>query len=51
MDGKQRIRNAQKAAGAGGGFILSSGCDVGLETPYENPDAISAAARETPAAA
>ena len=47
----QKSVKAIKAAGAGGGFILGSGCDVASETPYENLDAMVAAARETPAAA
>jgi uroporphyrinogen decarboxylase len=47
----QNSVEAIKAAGAGGGFVPGSGRGVGLETPYENQDAMVAAARETPAAA
>lgn len=34
------------AAGAGGGFILSPGCEVPRDTPPENMDAMVRAARE-----
>jgi uroporphyrinogen-III decarboxylase len=36
-----------RSAGAGGGLILSSGCDVSPGTPYENLDAMMSAARDT----
>jgi MtaA/CmuA family methyltransferase len=38
-----------RAVGPGGGFILGSGCDVALTTPFENLDAMMAAAKETTA--
>ncbi|MFC1692965.1 uroporphyrinogen decarboxylase family protein [Candidatus Latescibacterota bacterium] len=36
-----------KTAGAGGGIILGSGCDVPVPTPYENVDAITQASKDT----
>lgn len=36
-----------RAAGSGGGLILSSGCDVSPGTPYENLDAMMSAAKKT----
>jgi uroporphyrinogen decarboxylase len=36
-----------RSAGAGGGLILSSGCDVSPGTPYENLDAMMSAAKDT----
>jgi uroporphyrinogen decarboxylase len=44
----QKSVEAIKAAGAGGGYILGSGCDVAAGTPYENLEAMMAAANETP---
>jgi uroporphyrinogen decarboxylase len=38
-----------RAAGAGGGLILGSGCDVAPVTPFENLDAMMAAAKDTAA--
>jgi uroporphyrinogen decarboxylase len=38
---------AIRAAGAGGGFLLGSGCDVSPGTPPENLDAMMEAARAT----
>jgi uroporphyrinogen decarboxylase len=35
-----------RAAAAGGGLILGSGCDVASATPYENLDAMTSAARD-----
>lgn len=35
-----------RAAGAGGGLILGSGCDVAIGTPAENLEAMMAAARQ-----
>jgi uroporphyrinogen-III decarboxylase len=39
-------RSAIEAAGSGGGFILSSGCAVGRDTPAGNIDAMIPAARD-----
>ena len=39
--------NVIRFASAGGGLILSSGCDVSPGTPYENMDAMMAAAKDT----
>jgi MtaA/CmuA family methyltransferase len=39
-------RCAIKAAGPGGGFILSSGCAVGRDTPAENIEAMAQAAND-----
>ena len=36
-----------RAAGVGGGLILGSGCDVAPVTPFENLDAMMAAAKDT----
>ena len=36
-------------AGAGGGIILGSGCDIPIPTPYENIDAITKASKDTKA--
>ncbi len=44
----RKAAKAIRAAAAGGGFILGSGCDVAAGTPYENLDAMMAAAKETP---
>ena len=40
-------KSIEAIRGAGGsGFILGSGCDVASRTPYENLDAMTAAARD-----
>ena len=38
-----------RAAGTGGGLILGSGCDVAPATPFENLEAMMAAAKDTAA--
>jgi uroporphyrinogen decarboxylase len=43
----RRTADLIRSAGPGSGFILGSGCDVALATPFENLDAMMAAAKGT----
>ena len=43
---EETSRECMKKAGKGGGFILSSGCDVPMRTPFRNIEAMVRAAEE-----
>ena len=43
---REASRQCIRQGGAGGGFILSPGCEVPPDTPFENLEALIAAARE-----